>query len=158
MVSTYTSPYAVAFKSAIKRGASWNHCVENIAKRYDKNVNVVWQSLYKAGLCFRQKCNGQWIYWPCNATKCNATTCKTIQINFWQSFCEWCICSGFCTPNQLSNHCGSQKEFMTWCRKFFGKQFSANIGTTTKKRSTTKKSYKFPTGRTTKRSTYRRAA
>jgi hypothetical protein len=124
MPTTYTSPFASSFKSAVKRGTSYTTAVENIAKRCNKSTNVVWNSLYKAGLCYRQKFNGQWIYWPCNGHKTNSTNWKMSQTHFWQFYCEWCIANGCCTPEQLKNHCGSQKEFMTWCRKFFGKQYT----------------------------------
>ena len=150
--STFKSPYATSFKSAIKRGTSYTAAVESIAKRVGKNPSVVWNSLFKAGLCYRQKFNGQWIYFPCEIKKCPATVTKNTQTVCWQWFCDWCLTTGQCTPEQLKKHCGSQKDFMTWCRKFFGKQFTWKT-TTTKGRS-----YRFPTSksRTTRR--YRKAA
>ena len=170
MPSNYTSPFATSFKSAINRGTSWNVAVQNIANRNNKTVTFVWNSLFKAGLCNRQKFNGQWVYWPNNCKKSNATNCKNIQFNTWQWFCEWALMSGFCTPAQLNNNKGSQKEFMNYCRKFFAKQFvttnntkKSNTKTTRKgvKRTTSKnRSYKFPTSRktTTTTTTRRRAA
>lgn len=158
MPSTYTSPYATSFKSALKRGTSYNVAVNNIASRNNKSPEQVWNSLFKANLCFRQKFNGQWIYFPFEAKKSNSTTWKTTQFNSWQWFTEWCLNSGICTPEQFKKNCGSQKEFMTWCRKHFGKQFTWNTTTNNKKtttrksrtgRTTTKsKSYKFPTSKT----------
>jgi hypothetical protein len=174
MPSTYTSPYASAFKSAIKRGTSWNVAVNNIASRNNKSPEAVWASLYKADLCFRQKFNGKWIYVPWTAKKTNATTSKGSQFNSWQWFTEWCIASGYATPEQFKKNAGSQKEFMTWCRKFFGKQFTTSTTSSTTKRRSTRKStsrksstsrrrtsssYKFPSSRTSsRRRTTRRAA
>ena len=57
MPSNYTSPFATSFKSAINRGTSWNVAVQNIANRNNKTVTFVWNSLFKAGLCNRQKFN-----------------------------------------------------------------------------------------------------
>ena len=181
MPSTYTSPYASSFNAAIKRGASYTTAVQNIADRKNKNSAAVWESLFKAGHCFRQKFNGKWIYFPCNVKKANATTRSVTQYNSWQWFCEWCLTSGLATPAQFNNHTGSQKEFMTWCRKFFGRQFAATTKTTRRKtarRKTTRsksvrtksapsksrrrsavKSYKFPAKRRSSTSSrYRRAA
>ena len=171
---TYTSPYASAFKSAVRRGTPCNVAVQNIAKRKGTSPKTVFNSLYKAGICNRQKFNGQWIYWPCDSEFCNttATTAKNCQTNFWQDFVDLCIASGHCTPEKLNKACGTQKDFMTYCRKFFAKQFngkttgrktSNNKGRkrTTSSRSTTRTTssgnYKFPTGRTTSRRT-RKAA
>ncbi|MBT8485901.1 MAG: hypothetical protein KJO43_10000 [Phycisphaerae bacterium] len=155
MPTKYTSPFATSFKSACKRGTSYNVAVQNIAKRCKKSPTVVWESLFKAGLCYRQKFNGQWIYFPCEVKKATATTCKNSQWECWQWFCEWSLLNGFCTPEQMKKNCGTQTTFMTWCRKFFSKQFTTG---TTKKRTTKSRSLKFPTAksRTTRR--YRRAA
>lgn len=169
MASTYTSPYASSFKSALKRGTSYNTAVQNIASRNNKTPEQVWQSLFKADLCFRQKFNGQWLYFPYDASKTKATNWKTTQFNSWQWFTEWCIASGFATPDQFKNNCGSQKDFMNWSRKYFGKQFNWNGTTTNKstktrktrrtsaKRTTSSKSYKFPTSKTRSRRTSRAA-
>jgi len=155
MPSKYTSPYASSFKSAINRGTSYTFAVNSIAKRWNKTPEFIWQSLYKAGLCYRQKFNGQWIYWPCNVKKGTAKTWKYSQFYMWQWFTEWCFTNGWATPQQFKNHTGSQQDFMTFCRKFFGKQYNWNKP----KRKTTKaKHYKFPSAkvRTTRR--YRKAA
>lgn len=145
MPTTYTSPYASAFKSAIKRGTSWNVAVNNIASRNNKTPEFVWNSLYKADLCFRQKFNGKWIYIPFDASKTNSTISKSSQYNTWQWFTEWCITSGVCKPQHFENNCGSQKEFMNWCRKYFGKQFTGS--TTTTRRVTGRSTSRKSTGR-----------
>lgn len=137
MPSKNTSPYASTFKSAIKRGTPCSVAVNNIATRTKKSPTVVYNSLYKAGLCFRQKFNGQWIYWATEGKKSNATTSKNSQWNMWQCFVDWCIASGFCTPSQLNKYCSSQTQFMNFCKKYWSKQFN---GTTSSK--TTSKSKK----------------
>ena len=116
MPSKYTSPYASPFKSAINRGTSYTFAVNSIAKRWNKTPEFIWQSLYKAGLCYRQKFNGQWIYWPCNMKKGTAKTWKYSQFYMWQWFTEWCFTNGWATPQQFKNHTGSQQDFMTYCR------------------------------------------
>jgi hypothetical protein len=173
MPSTYTSPFASSFNAAIKRGASYTTVVQNIAARNNKTVGYVWNSLFKAGHCFRQKFNGQWIYFPCTVKKASATTWKNSQLNQWQWFCEWCLINGIATPAQFNNHVGSQHEFMTWCRKFFGRQLNATTVKSGGRKKTKKsksrsssrvkvtraRSYKFPASKkssTTRR--YRRAA
>lgn len=128
MPSKSNSPYASSFKTAIKRGTPCGDAVASIAKRYDKNPKTVFASLHKVGLCFRQKFNGQWIYWPCEAKKTTSANFKPCQLNMWQCFIDWCITSGSCTPQQLLKHCKSQKDFMSYCRKFFNKQFAASTG------------------------------
>lgn len=156
MSNTYKSPFATAFKAGVNRGTSYNHVVWNIAKRSNKSPEFVWESLFKANLCWRQKFNGQWIYFPCELKKSNATTVKFGQYNMWQWFCEWCLTSGTCTPEQLHKHHGSQKEFMTWCRKFWSAQYTT--AKTTKKRPVSKsRNYSFATA-TKSRSTRRKAA
>jgi hypothetical protein len=149
------SPYATSFNSAIKRGTPCFVAVENIAKRTKKTPNQIFESLFKAGLCYRQKIAGQWVYWPCNWNKTNATNAKFCQHNMWQCFIDWCLCCGFCTPEQLHNHCGGQNDFMSYCKKFWSKQFTTGTKTGTKKtrkstpkarkaRKTVSGNYKFP--------------
>ena len=138
MPSTYKSPFATSFKSAIKRGTPCSVAVNNIAKRTKKSPTVVFNSLWKAGLCHRQKFNGQWVYWPSFTCKKSASNAKSCQADMWQCFVDWCVCSGFCTPEQLKNNCGSQQEFMTYCRKFWNKQYNTGTKTTTKRRTGTK--------------------
>lgn len=172
MPTNHKSPFASPFKSAVKRGTPCGVAVNNIAKNSKKSPKVVFESLFKAGLCFRQKFNGQFVYWT--SEKCkkgNAVHRNECQNNMWQCFIDWCVSSGFCTPEQLMKHCGSQKEFMAYCRKFFGKQFGVTTGkkkskarktgrkSTTRKRKTTTKARKTtrkPTGRkTTRRGSYK---
>ncbi len=157
MPSKSKSPFASSFKSAIKRGTPCFVAVQNIASRCNKKPEAVFNSLFKAGFCNRQKFNGQWIYWACEGTKCNATQTKFCQTQMWQWFVDWCIASGCCTPEQLSKKCSSQKEFMTFCKKFFGKQFTGMNTTgksktnspkakksTPKNKKGTPKNFKFP--------------
>lgn len=175
MSTTFTSPFATPFKSALKRGTSYNEAVNNIASRNHKSPQQVWESLFKAGLCFRQKFNGQWIYFPWNAAKTSSTTWKKSQFNAWQWFSEWCLTSGTCTPEQFKNHCGAQKSFMTWCRKYFGKQFtwsttsnsrssnsrsskSSSNKSRSRRTSTAGSSFSFPAGRSRKTRRFSRAA
>lgn len=134
------SPYAASFKSAIKRGTPCSTAVQNIAKRTNKPTTSIYNSLFKAGWVQRQKFNGQWIYWPTNCKKSNATHAKHAQWTCWQSFVDWCIAAGWCTPEQLHKHCGSQKAFMTFCRKFFAAQFPKATPKKSSKRSTPKRS------------------
>lgn len=155
------SPFATSFKSAINRGTPCFVAVQNIAKRTKKSPNQVFQSLFKAGLCFRQKIAGEWVYWPCDWHKTNATNAKICQNNMWQWFVDWCLCTGVCTPEKLQKHTGSQQEFMSFCKKFWGKQFTP--GTVTSKPKSKKKNFKktpsgnfkFPTPKSKK---YRKVA
>ena len=170
MPSKYTSPFAPSFKSAVKRGMSYNVAVYNIAKRWKKTPEYVWESLWKADCCYRQKFNGQWIYWPHEHGKYTSKTWKTSQWYMWQWYTEWCMAHGYCTPEQMYNHHGSQKDFMTWCRKFFGKQYNwsmpkrmatkpkARTRKPKRTRRTTTKAYKFPTTKSRTTRKYRRAA
>ena len=174
MPSNSKSPHASSFKTAIKHGTPAGVAVNAIAKRSNKRPSAVFTSLHKAGLCHRQKFNGQYVYWACEGKKSNATIAKGLQLEIWQSFIDWCIASGHCKPEQLQKKIASQQEFMNFCRKFFNKQFSAGSSSTVRKsstrRSTTNRkvkrittrknrttSYKFPRANTTTRR-YRRAA
>ncbi len=172
------SPYATSFNSAIKRGTPAGTAVHAIAKRTSRPINSIFSSLHKAGLCHRQKLNGQSIYWAVEGKKGTATSAKVIQIELWQSFIDWCIASGNCKPQQLQNNVGSQQDFMAYCRKFFNCQLNGSTTTSKKKRTAPTKarkttarkttarktstrktrttSYKFPRTSTTRR--YRRAA
>ncbi|MHC5023394.1 MAG: hypothetical protein ACYTGG_05720 [Planctomycetota bacterium] len=131
----FKSPYATSFNNNIKKGTPFSVVIASIAKRTGKSNSVICNSLVKAGLCDRQKFNGQWVYWPCQTFRSNQTNAKNCQMNMWQWFVDWCICNKFCTPEQISNHCGSQKEFMAWCRKYWNRQFVA----TTARKSTSRK-------------------
>lgn len=147
-------PYASSFKSAINRGTPCSTAVSNIANRCNKTSNQVFNSLWKAGLCHRQKFNGQWVYWPTFDCKKSATNAKGCQADMWQCFVDWCCVNGTCTPEQLKKNCGSQSSFMKYCRKFFSKQFPSTTTTTGKKTkrstsnsrktTTSRRSYAFP--------------
>ena len=120
MPTNHKSPYASSFKSAMKLGTPCGVAVNTIAKNSKKSPKMVFESLFKAGLCFRQKFNGQFVYWTSEKCKKGTATVRNeCQHNMWQCFIDWFISSGFCTPEQLKNHCGSQQEFMAFCRKFF---------------------------------------
>ena len=54
MPSNYKSPFATTFKNGVKRGTPCSTVVESIAKRNNKTPKTVFESLWKAGLCFRQ--------------------------------------------------------------------------------------------------------
>ena len=170
MPTNHKSPYASPFKSAIKRGTPCGVAVNSIAKNKNKTPKMVFESLFKAGLCFRQKFNGQFVYWTSEKCKKGTATVRNeCQHNMWQCFIDWFISSGFCTPEQLKNHCGSQQEFMAYCRKFFGKQISATTGkkkrkvrkagrkSTTRKRTTTKSKKRKTTIRSKRRKTTTKA-
>jgi hypothetical protein len=153
MPSTYQSPFATSFNSAIRRGTPCHVVVQNIAKRTNKTPKTIFESLYKAGLCYRQKFNGQYIYWPCNGVKGNATNYKSCQVEMWQCFVDWCICNGVCTPEQLQKCCGGQNVFMNNCKKFWNKQMTTSSSTvrkTSRRRTTTGR-----TSKTTRKGTSR---
>lgn len=186
MSKQFTSPYATSFKSAVRRGTPWYSAVENIAKRYKKTPNYVWESLYKAGWCYRVKFNGQWMYWPKDAKKVAATNWKQTQYQMWQYYINWAVSAGWCTPEQIKKYATNQKQFMTWFRKFWGKQYTWKNTATTRtsrkrkatrttrtrkatrttrakrttasRRRTSTQSYKFPTARKRTTRRYRRAA
>ena len=169
MPTNHKSPYASSFKSAMKLGTPCGVAVNTIAKNIKKSPKMVFESLFKAGLCFRQKFNGQFVYWTSEKCKKGTATVRNeCQHNMWQCFIDWFISSGFCTPEQLKNHCGSQQEFMAFCRKFFSKQISATTGkkkrkvrktgrkSTTRKRTTTKAKKRKTTIRSKRRKTTRK--
>ncbi len=154
MPSNSKSPHASSFKTAIKHGTPAGVAVNAIAKRSNKRPSAVFTSLHKAGLCHRQKFNGQYVYWACEAKKSNATTAKGLQLEIWQSFIDWCIASGQCKPEQLYNQTGSQENFIANCRKYYNKQLKATSGSRTQTTAKRSRSYAFP--KSTRR--YRRAA
>lgn len=173
MPSSPKSPYATSFKSAIKRGTPAGIAVAAIAKRTGKNTQQVFSSLHRAGLCDRQKFNGQWVYWPAEPVKRSPSQAKHCQIQMWQNLVDWCIASGNCKPEQLTKNAGSQNSFMAYCRKYFNRQLNGGTSLVSKPASrkpksrrstprsrtrTTSSSYKFPraAGKTTRR--YRKAA
>ena len=158
-INNFKSPFATSFKSATKRGIPCGMVVQNIAKRTGKTPQVVFTSLWKAGLCDRQKFNGQWVYWACDGVKGKVTDQKKCQTEMWQCFVDWCVCSGLCTPEQMSKNSGNQQMFMKWCKKFFGKQFTGTVNTTTRTRKTrtSSRSYSMTGNKGTTRK-YSRAA
>ena len=182
MPTKFNSPFAKAFMSGCKNGTPCTTVVNNISKRTGKPVSTIWNSLCKCGVCCCCKFNGTCVYWPNFAVKKNSTCAKTCQTSMWQCFVDWCLCCGCCTPNQLNRNCGSQKAFMSFCRSFFGKQFTwgSMSSTRTMKRGkkrpmpkrgrktspkswtwnrTTPRTYKFPTWRSSTNSRrYRYAA
>ena len=96
MPTNHKSPYASSFKSAMKHGTPCGVAVNNIAKNSKKSPKMVFESLFKAGLCFRQKFNGQFVYWTSEKCKKGTATVRNeCQHNMWQSFIDWCISSGF---------------------------------------------------------------
>jgi len=115
----------------------------------------------------RTKFNGQWVYWPCEYKKTNAKHAKNNQYHMWQWFVNWSFSQGWVKPEQFKKFSGSQKQFMTYFRKYWNKQFTTATKTTKPRKRTTTKSkkrtttraYKFPKttkSRTTRR--YRKAA
>ncbi|MCH7848356.1 MAG: hypothetical protein IIB99_06680 [Planctomycetes bacterium] len=185
MPSNFKSPHGSSFNTAVKNGTPCGIAIYSIAKRTGKNPSVVGNSLFRAGLVYRQKFNGHWVFWSVNGKRSSAAKFKPVHTQMWQCFIDWALCNGFCKPEQLKNHIGSQKEFMTFCRKFFAKQFGPattskrkrkSAKRTTSRKSTTTRarksparkprpssvhSYKFPrTSAARKRSVrrYRRAA
>jgi len=145
---SYTSPFASQFKSAIRRGTPASVAVENIASRQGTTMNQVFQSLFKVGLVFRQKMNGQWIYWPVEGVKAKSTITRTAQWKLWQSFVDWAVASGYATPEQICSGKGSQQEFIQSLRKFFNKQFSSTTSGSSSRRTSTSTSTSTSTGRT----------
>jgi hypothetical protein len=178
MPSKFKSPYGTTFTTGVKNGTPCSTVVWNISKKTNKPVNTIWNSLYKAGLCWRTKFNGTWLYWPSftfNYKKCSSTNRNTTHTNMWQCFVDWCMCNGYCTPTQFKNNSSSQKSFMNFCRSFFSKQYTWSTSTsskrTTKRTPKTKtysststnwtRNYKFPTFKTrtsTNMRRYRKAA
>ncbi|MCA9285617.1 MAG: hypothetical protein KDA22_10395 [Phycisphaerales bacterium] len=144
MPNTTKSPYTTSFCNAINRGTPCWTAICNIANRNGTTPNVVGNSLCKAGCCCRQKFNGQWIFFPTFSGKWNATQGKKCHTNMWQSFVDFCMCSGICTPKQMLNCCGSQAGFVKGCRPFWTKACSTPTPS-----SNFKKGSKKATGRNT---------
>ena len=136
---TPKSPYAQSFNSAIKRGVPAGQAVEGIAKRQNKPQSQIFNSLHKAGLCERQKLNGQWVYWTSEKQRTNATHAKASQVQMWQNFIDWAIASGHCKPEQLTNNTGSQKDFMNYCKKYFSRQVGTASSSSSSRKSSSRK-------------------
>lgn len=147
MPTTRKSPFATSFNSAIKRGVPCWQAVQQISKRTGKNPTTIFQSLFNAGCCYRQKVNGQWCYWPVNGKKCNSTFTKQCQFNTWQNFMDWCIASGFCTSKQFKNNCSNPTKFFNFLCNCWTKSFAKSSSTSfsTKKSKTSSKSKKRTT-------------
>lgn len=135
-----TSPFATAFKSAIKNGTPCGVVISAIAKKTGRPASSIIKSLAKAGLCFSQKFNGTLVCWPTFPARTSSTKTNVCQTSLWQCLVDWCIMSGVCKPVQLQRRTGSQKTFMTACKGYFGKQFVA--GRTTSRKSKRTKSRK----------------
>ncbi len=131
------SPFGTSFKNLCTKGTPCWTAIEMIANRTGKSTTTVMNSLCNAGYCCKQKFNGSWICFPTFPCKTNIKNCKKAQTNLWQCFVDWCCCNGFCTPKQFVNHCGTQANFTSWCKKYWGKQF--NTGS-----KSAGKSFKFP--------------
>ena len=136
MPSYPKSPYASSFNSAVKNGTPGGLAIFNIAKRLGKTPSVIGNSLFRANLVYRQKFNGQWVFWPVNGKRSSAAKFKPVHTQMWQCFIDWALCNGLCKPEQLQKKIGSQKEFMTFCRKFFAKQFGSATPVKRKRKST----------------------
>jgi hypothetical protein len=132
------SPFTSQFKSMCKRGTPCSVAIKTIAAKCKKTPTVVMNSLCKAGVCCKQKFNGQWLCFPTFPCKTTASKCKPCQTAMWQCFVDWCCCNGCCTPNQLIKNSGSQSKFTSFCKKFWNKQFSPSQA------KSSSKSYKFP--------------
>jgi hypothetical protein len=138
MPSKFKSPYSGPFTTGVKNGTPASTVVWNISKKTNTPTNTIWNSLYKAGLCYRQKFNGTWIYWPSFPVKKSTKWSNHAQTSMWQCFVDWCVSSGWCTPHQFNNWSGNQKQFMTFCRNFFGKQFTGTPNTTARRSTRTR--------------------
>ncbi len=165
MPSNPKSPYASSFNSAVKNGTPGGLAIYNIAKRLGKTPSVIGNSLFRANLVYRQKFNGQWVFWPVNGKRSSAAKFKPVHTQMWQCFIDWALCNGLCKPEQLKKKIGSQKEFMTFCRKFFAKQFGSATPTkrkrktvkrkrTTSRKRTTTRARKSPSRKRRSSSTY----
>lgn len=134
--TTTTSPYASAFITGVNNGTPCTIVVSQIAAKCNKPVSTIYTSLYNCGLCFRQKFNSTWIYWPTFVGKTNANTpaINTCQANLWQCFVDWCVCTGCCTPLDLNGQ-PNQKALMLFCRSYFGRQFTMMTGKSKRKSS-----------------------
>jgi len=125
------SPYTQAFVAGCRTGQPCSTVINNICKRTGKNFNTVCASLCKAGVCRGQKFNGQWICWPNFKVPTNNTWSKKAQWNLWQGFVDWCVTSGYCTPNNLNTKSatGNQAQFMKNCQSLMSTQCTLS-GTT----------------------------
>ena len=115
MPTQYQSPYAATFRAAVRGGTQASKAVAAIAKHNNTTPTTVYTSLYKAGVCNRQKCNGQWVYWPCDGAKASSKHARNSQAEIWQQVIDWCIVSGQYSPAQVTNSADNQQHFVTFC-------------------------------------------
>jgi len=137
MATTKTphSPFTRAFTTATRRGTPAGVAAQNIAKRNRKTINQVFTSLFQAGQVNRQKIGGQWIYFPVEGTKPNASFARNSQAEMWQAFVDWTIASGNTTPERITANNRTRQQFVNFMKKYFGRQFASANGTTTTSRS-----------------------
>jgi len=142
----FKSPFASSFKSSVNRGTPCSQAVANIARRQGKTPSAVFTSLHRAGLCGRFKYAGSWIWYPTFTP--SSTKKSNGQPELWQSYIDWCLASGQCTPEQLAEHTGSQAKLASFTKKFFGTQFSTTKRTKSSKarRTTSTRSTKSTKG------------
>ena len=145
----FQSPFASSFRSAVRRGVPASQAVHGIAQRSRKSETVIFQSLFKADLVWRQKFNSQWIWWAADGRKAQSSQTRSSQFGLWQSFVDWAIASGHVTPEQIQQHSGSQQQFSLFLRKFFGGQFGSTSST---RRTSTSSSSRSPSTSGTRRS------
>ena len=127
----FQSPFSSSFRAAVRRGTPASTAVANIASRTKRQPSHIFESLFRAGQVNRQRVNGQWIYWPTEGVKANASTSRQTQWQLWQAFVDWAIASGTVTAQQISTAKGSQQAFGQFVRRFFGRQFSTGTRTGT---------------------------
>jgi hypothetical protein len=121
-----------------KHGVPCGMVVTSISRKTGKNVNVIFKSLCKAGLCKGQKINGQWIYWPTLKVRTNISNAKASKVKMWQCFVDWCTCSGICTTRQITGKSTTSASFAKFCKTWFGKTVTAGGTTRTKSHKTRK--------------------
>jgi hypothetical protein len=150
---TFKSPFATMFNTGIKKGVPCGIVMNTIAIKTKKSPTVIGQSLFKAGLVWRQKINSQWIYWAKNGKKTINKNINNAQVNLWQCFIDWCIASGVCTPMQVAFKTGNTKNFTKNCSMWVNKFFTANGITTGVKTTTGTSAWKNTWTKSKKRST-----
>lgn len=123
---TFKSPFTTMFTTGIKKGLPCGIVMNTIAMKTKKNPTTIGQSLFKAGLVWRQKINNQWIFWAKNGKKTNTTNINTCTANVWQCFVDWCIACGICTPMQMAFKTGVTKNFTKNCTMYVTKFWTAN--------------------------------
>lgn len=136
----FKSPFTSSFNTVTKRGTPASFAVASIAKRTKKSPAQIFESLYKAGQVYRQRVNGQWIFWPVHGTKANASMTRTVRQSAWQAWVDWAIASGWATPEQVSSHTANQQQFTRFVQRAASTQNSSstrsNSSVTSSKSST----------------------